>query len=108
MGNSKLMEEVPMEDRKGSLEERLKAHPQLRDRIYQILSIAEDSEGKIDKADEAEQRVIDELRRLGQEVLEDWAVGKEKQKVEKLKSELDRKITGHGKKNSTGTRPSEK
>ena len=97
-----------MEDRKGSLEERLKAHPQLRDRIYQILSIAEDPEGKIDKADEAEQRVIDELRRLGQEVLEDWAVGKEKQKVEQLKSELDLKVTGHGKKNSTGTRHSEK
>lgn len=97
-----------MDDRKGSFDERLKTHPHLRDRFYQILSIVEDSEGKIDKADEAEQRVIEELRRLGQEVLEDWAVGKEKQKVEELKTELDRKLAGHGKKNSTGTRPSEK
>ena len=92
-----------MHDRKRSLEERLNAHPHLRDRIDQLLGIVEDSEGKIDKADEAEQRVIDELRRLGQEVLEDWAAGKEKQKVEELKSVSDRKVAGHGKKNSTGT-----
>lgn len=95
-----------MDDRKPSLEQRLSAHPHLRDRFYQILSIAEDSEGKIDKADEAEQRVIDELRRLGQEVLQDWAVSKEKQRVEELKNESDRKVTGHGKKNSTGTQRS--
>ena len=97
-----------MDDRKPSLEERLSAHPHLRDRFYQILRIAEDSEGRIDKADEAEQRVIDELRRLGQEVLQDWAVSKEKQRVEELKSDSDKKVVGHGKKNSTGTRRSGK
>ena len=77
-----------MDDRKRALEERLQAHPNLRERFYQILNIAEDAEGKIDKADEAEERVIEELRRLGQEVLQDWAVGKEKQKVEQLKKDL--------------------
>jgi hypothetical protein len=45
---------------------------------------------------------------LGQEVLQDWAVGKEKQKVEQVKKELDRKIKGHGKKNSAGTQHLEK
>jgi len=97
-----------MGDRKRTLEERLQAHPHLRDRIHQILSIAEDAEGKIDKADEAEERVIEELRKLGQEVLQNWAVGKEKQKVEQLKKELDRKISGHGKKNSAGIQRLEK
>ena len=97
-----------MGDRKRTFEGRLQAHPHLRERFYQILNIAEAAEGKIDKADEAEERVIEELRRLGQEVLQDWAVGKEKQKVEQLKKDLDRKIAGHGKKNSGGTRHLEK
>lgn len=97
-----------MSDQKRTLEERLKAHPHLRDRVLQILNIAEDAEGKIDKADDAEQRVIEELQKLGQEVLQNWAVGKEKQKVEQLKKELDRKIRGHGKKNSGGIQRLEK
>jgi hypothetical protein len=97
-----------MNDKKRSLEERLKAHPSLRERFYQILSIAEDSEGNIEKADDAEQRVIDELRRLGQEVLEDWANRKEKQKAEELKNGLDGKAVGHGKKKSIGTQRSGK
>jgi|APSaa5957512622_1039677.scaffolds.fasta_scaffold267354_1 G:T-mismatch repair DNA endonuclease (very short patch repair protein) len=97
-----------MGDRKRTFEERLQAHPHLRDRVHQILNIAEDAEGKIDKADEAEERVIEELRKLGQEVLQNWAVGKEEQKVAQLKEELDRSITGHGKKNSLGTQRLEK
>ena len=97
-----------MDDRKRTLEERLNAHPHLRERFYQILSIAEDSEGKIEKADDAEQRVIDELRRLGQEVLQDWADHKEKQKSEEIRDVSDRKTVGHGKKKSIGTRRSGK
>ena len=97
-----------MNDQKRTLEERLQAHPHLRNRVLQILNIAEDAEGKIDKADDAEQRVIEELQKLGQEVLQNWAVGKEEQKVAQLKEELDRSITGHGKKNSLGTQRLEK
>jgi len=93
---------------KRTLEERLEAHPRLRDRIHQILGIAEDSVGKIDKADKAEQQVIDELRRLGQEVLQEWAVSKEKERVAQLKGSPDRKVKGHGKKKSHGIRPSGK
>jgi hypothetical protein len=108
MGNHKLMEDFPMQSRKRSFEERLNAHPHLRERVDQLLAIVEDAEGDIDKADEAERRVIEELRRLGQEVLEGWAVAKEKQKVLDLQRESTRKVTGHGKKNSTGTRRSDK
>jgi hypothetical protein len=93
-----------MHERKRSLEERLNAHPHLRERVDQILAIVEDAQGDIDKADEAERRVIEQLRKLGQEVLQDWAVGKEEQKVEQLQADATRKVTGHGKKNSTGTR----
>jgi hypothetical protein len=88
-----------MEDGKRSFDERLNAHPHFRDRVSQILSILEDAEGKIDKADEAEERVIEELRRLGQEVLQGWAEGKETQKVEAIRETPNRKVAGHGKKN---------
>jgi hypothetical protein len=108
MGNPTPKEEVPMDDRKYSLDERLKSYPELRNRFYRILSIVEDSEEEIDKADEAEERVIEELRRLGQEVLQDWAVSKERQKVEKVKRTSNPKVSRHGKKNFTGTRRSEK
>jgi hypothetical protein len=97
-----------MHDSQCSLEERLKAHPHLRERFEQLLAIVEDAAGDIDKADEAERRVIEELRRLGQEALQGWAFRKETQKVKELHSDKERKITGHGKKNSTGTRRTEK
>ena len=73
-----MTKEVLTHDRKRSLEERLNAHHHFRERVDQLLGIVEDTEGDIEKADEAERRVIEELRRLGQEVLQDWAVSKEK------------------------------
>lgn len=52
--------------------------------------------------------MIDELRRLGQEVLQDWAERKEKQKAEELRNASDSKALGHGKRKSIGTRRSDK
>ena len=52
--------------------------------------------------------MIEELRQLGGEILVDWAVSKEKQKVDDVQGAKERKVTGHGKKNSTGKRPSGK
>jgi hypothetical protein len=69
---------------KVSLEERLKAHPRLRERIEEILHIVEAKAGELDQADVAEQRTIEELRRLGQEVLHEWGRSKEEQKVQAL------------------------
>lgn len=56
-----------MNDRRTTLEERLKAHPLLRERIETLLDIAEKAAGNQKKADEMEQRIIDGLRRLGNE-----------------------------------------
>ncbi len=97
-----------MHDRKGPLEARLNAHPHLRDRIEELLKIVEDAAGDIDKADEAERLVIEELRRLGHEALQGWADLKEAQKGKELESNKGRKVSGHGKKNSIGTRRSGK
>jgi len=92
-----------MNDRKLSLEEWLQAHPQLKQRIEALRNIVEDTACKVDKADDAEQAVIDELRLLGNDVLHDWAQSKQSQKLEETRGK-ECKLPGHGKKNSTGTR----
>jgi hypothetical protein len=93
-----------MSKRKMSLEELLAKHPELREKIEALVDIIYDTGGELDRADDAEERVIGELRQLGQGVMENWAKQKETQKVAQLQAE-DRKAKKHGKKKSTGTRP---
>ena len=59
--------------RKKSLEERLEAHPRLRARMESLLSVVENSTGDIERANDAEQRVIEELRQMGNDALHVWA-----------------------------------
>ncbi|MBW4491387.1 MAG: hypothetical protein KME12_26870 [Trichocoleus desertorum ATA4-8-CV12] len=56
-----------------SLEERLNRHPDLKARIETLLSVVENAEGNLVKANEAEQRVIEEIQQLGQAALQGWA-----------------------------------
>jgi hypothetical protein len=86
-----------MKDRKPSLEEWLQAHPELMQRIEALRDIVEDTACKVDKADDAEQAVIDELRLLGNDVLHDWAQCKQSQKIEETRAK-ECKLAGHGKK----------
>jgi hypothetical protein len=62
----------------GSLEERLREYPELRARFEEMLAIVENADGDIVKADEAEERVIQELRQLGQSALQEWAERKQR------------------------------
>ena len=73
-----------MSDKKSNLEERFNKYPYLKSRVESILDIVEDKASSIDRADEAEQLLIDEIRQLGKEALHDWAVGKEVEKVTEL------------------------
>lgn len=54
--------------------DKLKQHPELKNRFKEILSISSNS-GKelITLADEAEMQVIAQMRQLGKETLQDWA-----------------------------------
>ncbi|MCI0419071.1 MAG: hypothetical protein L0312_07610 [Acidobacteria bacterium] len=65
-----------------SLEERLKAHPKLRARMEQLLAVVENASGDIEKANEAERRVFEERRQMGQEALTGWAERQPEKKVE--------------------------
>ncbi len=57
---------------KVTLEERLKEYPELKAKI-ETLGIIENAGGDIEKAAEAERRIIEELRQMGNEVLHGWA-----------------------------------
>ena len=96
-----------MSEKKVNLEERFKKYPYLRSRVESILEIVEDASGNIDKADEAEQLLIDEMRQMGKEALHDWAVGKEVEKVTELIHDTGG-IKKHSKKKFHGTPPSER
>lgn len=80
--------------------EKLKNHPKLQKRFSEILNITENTTGNLITADEAEGKTIEEVRKLGQEVMQEWAFGQhEKQTKEMLKKHPTRKPV---KKNSIG------
>jgi hypothetical protein len=56
-----------------SLEERLKEYPEPKAKIEAMLGIMENAGGDVEKAAEAERRIIEELRNMGNEVLHSWA-----------------------------------
>jgi hypothetical protein len=53
-----------------SFEQRLNAHPELRAKFEVLLSVVENAQGDLIRADAAEQRVIEEIRQLGQVALQ--------------------------------------
>jgi hypothetical protein len=83
--------------------EKLTAHPQLRNQIESLLLAVEDETGELKEADAAEMRVIEDIRRLGQEALQAWA----EHQVEKTSKEVQASsgIWKEGKKNCAGTAP---
>jgi len=76
------------------LEERLKEYPELKAKIEAMLGI-------IEKAAEAERRIIEELRQMGNEVLQGWARRQQEKKEQEYNANpgVNRK-----EKTSSGTR----
>jgi hypothetical protein len=89
-----------------SLEERLKDYPELKAKIEALLGIIENAGGAIEKAAEAEQRIIDEIRQMGNEVLHGWARRQQEKKEEENNARPG--VNRKRKKNSTGIRDWEK
>ncbi len=84
----------------------LDTHPHLRDRIASIVGVVENSDGDLKEADAVEERVCEELRLLGREVIQGWA----ERRVETTEQEIRQQPQMHrqGKKNSAGIRNSAK
>ena len=93
--------EKPLVSKQPSLEERLKEYPELKTKIESMLAIIENAGGDVEKAAEAERRIIEELRQMGNEVLHSWARRQQQKKGE----EYDTKpgVNRKEKKSSTGT-----
>lgn len=96
-----LEEKYPSITKTRSFDERLQHFPHLRDRLDALLDVVENSSGDILKADQAEQRVLDEIRLLGLDALQAWA----QRKHSLIEKEYDERsdLTHKTKKNFTGT-----
>lgn len=87
---------------KQSLEERLAQHPELKPKIESLLSVVENAGGELTRAEEAEQKVIEEVRLLGRAALAEWADKSHEAARDRFIQEND-KAHRSRKKSSTGT-----
>jgi hypothetical protein len=65
--------------------ERLRRHPEMLDRVHRILEIAENKEGPLKTADEVEELLVQEMRKLGNTTMRDWAGAAQEQVAEILR-----------------------
>ena len=72
-------------ERAKELTRRLESHPEMLERFESILNLAESDE--IGSFDEVEERLVEEVRRLGGETLESWLERREEQVGETLRQE---------------------
>jgi hypothetical protein len=93
--------EKPLLNQRPSLEDRLKEYPELRAKIEAMLSIIENAGGDVEKAAEAERRIIEELRQMGNEVLHGWARRQQQKKEKEYNAKPD--VNRKEKKSSTGS-----
>lgn len=96
-----------MSERASDFEERLNRYPILKKRFFSLIDIVEDKSGSYENADEAELKFIDEVRRMSNELMHEWASEKESVKAEEIRRSSGSFI-GHGKKNCVGIQLSER
>ena len=84
----------------------LRRHPDFRNRVASIALPMENAGGDLREADAAEERLVEEMRRLGREALQGWA----KKRVEVAEQEIRQQpsMRRQGKKNCAGIRNSAK
>ena len=87
--------------------EKLHDYPELRARVEQLVTIIENTNGDTTLADEAERRVIEELRGMGHDALQGWA-NRQSQKVADRVTKHQPEMRKHTKKNSIGILLTEK
>jgi hypothetical protein len=85
-----------------NLVERLAKYPHLRDRFEAILNVVENTTGELERADDAEMKAIEEVRKMGSELLQTWASNQEMKKSSQAVEENPQLIR-HSKKNCIGS-----
>jgi len=95
-----------MSERLLSIIKRLEKYPHMIARIEGILNVTENIYGDCDLADDAEMKMIEEVNKMGKQMLSAWG---EKQEEKKRKVyEEDANFVKRGKKKHTGKQHSEK
>ena len=79
---------------------RIKRHPELFEKFERLLAIAENKTEDIMTADEAEEKLFQEVRQLEQELLQSWAENKQSQVEQKFERRVG--MQRRGKKNCGG------
>ncbi len=87
------------------LAQQLHQHPHIRTKVEELLAVVENAEGDLTSADAAEQRVIEEIQKLGQAALQGWATRQNQQQTQAL-LENTPGVHRSRQKNSTGTQDS--
>jgi hypothetical protein len=83
----------------------LNANPQIKYRIAALLGVVEDTTGTLKEADAAKMRLIDEIRRMGQEAMQAWA--NKQNGIAEQEVRRGGQVQREGIKNSAGTLPLE-
>jgi hypothetical protein len=86
---------------------RIQSHPGLMERMEAILDIAENKAGDLITADQAEGKAIEEVGKLGQELLREWARHRQNKAIDAAKK-THPSAQRHEKKNSIGNQRLEK
>lgn len=69
-----------------ALVRRLERHPAVKARVVRMLDLIENTGGDLKRADDAERQTIEEVRRLGQELLGDWGQGRADEEARQMKA----------------------
>jgi hypothetical protein len=85
-------------ENKLTLEERLRAHPELRAHMERLLDEVENRGGQLNTADEAEDALVERMRAIGREALREWG----RQRQEQVQPDWELQLRRGGKKNSSG------
>jgi hypothetical protein len=67
--------------------EQLRRHPEMMDRFQGILDLAGSTDGPLKTADEVEELLIEEVRKLGHATMSQWAIGAEERVSQELKEQ---------------------
>ncbi len=91
-----------LDERTTRLIAQLHEHPELQERVEGLVALVENADGDTLTADDAEQRVVEELQQLGREALQCWA----QRKATVIEHDYDGRRDYHRKekKDSTGKR----
>ena len=92
----KKVEVVECTPSESELIKQLREHPEIRMRVQSILEITRNAEGPLKTADEVEELVVAEMRRLGNLTLSQWAIQAEERVSTELRSQ-DPTVRSHKK-----------